>query len=80
MDDPELLWTGILSRDPGRIHETWELLNADEKASVHAHLVAMATETGWTAPQRVSAQFALDALEQRNDPPSSSDPPSPELI
>lgn len=62
MLDPEQLWSGILSRDPERIRETWDLLDQEEKSAVHAHLTAMTTETDWTEPQRISAQAALDAL------------------
>lgn len=68
MIDPETLWAGILSRDTRLIRETWEQLNADEQRVVYNHLAKMATESGWTEPQRISAQSALDALRDHIDP------------
>lgn len=62
MDPLETLWANILSRDPQRIHEIWQTLDAEEQDAVYAHLTRMATEEGWTEPQRISAQTALDAL------------------
>jgi hypothetical protein len=63
MDNPELFWTAMLSRDPARIRAAWESLDRAEQAAVRAHLQRMATEAGWTEPQRLSAQKALDALD-----------------
>ncbi len=62
MTDPETIWVGILSRRPDTTRETWHTLNAEEQAAVHAHLQRMATEEGWTEPQRISARAALEAL------------------
>ncbi|MBN2303000.1 MAG: hypothetical protein JXQ72_00895 [Anaerolineae bacterium] len=63
MDDIETLWANILSRDADRIRATWDALNAEEKTAVRAHLTRMVTEPDWSEPQRISAQAALDALE-----------------
>jgi hypothetical protein len=63
MNDPELFWANILSRDPVTIRAAWSDLNVDEQSTVYAHLQRMATEKGWSEPQRISAQAALDTLE-----------------
>ncbi len=62
MDPLETLWATILSRDPQRIYEIWQTLDVEEQGAIYAHLTRMATEEGWTEPQRISAQTALDAL------------------
>jgi hypothetical protein len=49
-------------------------LNPAEQAAVHAHLTRMATEAGWSEPQRASAQAALDALAGQTD---ADDPTQP---
>lgn len=70
MDDLEVFWTNMLSRDIEKIHTAWENLEADEKNAVYAHLTRMVTEDDWAEPQRFSAQAALDALRDLNDPPA----------
>lgn len=67
MTDPEMIWAGILSRNPDKIRETWHTLNAEEQAAVHTHLQRMATEEDWTEPQRISARTALEALSDLVD-------------
>lgn len=67
--DPETLWANILSRDPDTIRTAWEDLDADEQTAVRAHLERMATEDGWTEPQRISAQAALDTLADLTNNP-----------
>jgi ParB-like chromosome segregation protein Spo0J len=62
MDDLDAFWEGMLSEDPAQIRAAWERLNNDERAAVLAHLVTMATEEGWSEPQRQAAQAALDVL------------------
>ncbi|NDJ76559.1 MAG: hypothetical protein GYB65_09905 [Chloroflexi bacterium] len=63
MMDLEALWAGLLSRDSDTVLETWHALNSEEQAAVYAHLKRMTTEDGWSEPQRISAQAALDALD-----------------
>ena len=63
MDELERFWGNMLSRDPARIRETWDTLQDDEKQAVRTHLQRMTTENGWTEPQRLSAQTALQALD-----------------
>jgi len=60
--DPETIWANILSRDARRILAAWDGLTPDEQIAVKAHLTRMASETGWSKPQRISAQTALDVL------------------
>jgi hypothetical protein len=68
VDDLEVFWSNILSRDAERIRAAWEKLADDEKTTVYNHLTRMITEDDWTEPQRISAQAALDALKDLNDP------------
>lgn len=58
----DIFWENMLSRDPERVREAWGTLTLEERTAIHAHLVRMSTEEGWTEPQRISAQAALDAL------------------
>jgi hypothetical protein len=60
--NPEIIWESLLSRNPERIREMWGKLNQEEQNAVYAHLQRMVSEEGWTDPQRISAQAALDAL------------------
>lgn len=62
MDDLDSLWAHLLSQDPAQIRAAWERLNSDERAAILAHLVTMATDEGWSEPQRRAAQAALDVL------------------
>jgi hypothetical protein len=73
MDELEILWGGLLSRDPAKVRATWGTLSAEEQEAVRAHLVRMATEEGWTRPQRVSAQAALNALRNWPEPDQTED-------
>jgi aminodeoxyfutalosine deaminase len=61
-DDPDTFWANMLSRESGQILAAWRELTSAERAAVHAHLTLMASEDGWSEPQRASAQAALDAL------------------
>jgi hypothetical protein len=62
MDDLEAFWGQLLSEDPAQIRAAWARLASDERAAILAHLVTMATEDGWSEPQRLAAQAALDVL------------------
>jgi hypothetical protein len=62
MDDLEAFWGQLLSEDPAQIRTAWASLNSEERAAVLAHLVTMATEEGWSEPQRLAAQAALEVL------------------
>jgi hypothetical protein len=62
MDDLDSFWEHLLSEDPDEIQEAWARLNSYERAAVLAHLVTMATDEGWSEPQRRAAQAALDVL------------------
>jgi len=67
MGDLELLWNGLLSRKREQILAAWQTLTTEEQRAVVAHLQRMVTEVGWTEPQRISAQAALDVLEDGNE-------------
>jgi len=58
----DIFWENMLSRDPERVREAWGTLTVEERLAIHAHLVRMSTEEGWTEPQRISARAALEAL------------------
>lgn len=62
MDDLELFWNNLLSRQDELVLLAWETLERDEQRAIYAHLVRMTTEEGWTAPQRLSAEIALQVL------------------
>lgn len=62
MHDPEFLWATILSRDAEQVRAAWDTLDTREQETVYAHLERMAHEPGWTEPQRVSAEAALEVL------------------
>ena len=55
-------WQEILSRDPERVNAAWQELTPEERIALMAHLQRMATEPGWTDPQRLSAKSALQAV------------------
>jgi hypothetical protein len=59
----EELWEHLLSRKAERVKQAFSALTKDEQESVLAHLKCMSEEPGWHANQRISAQFALDAVK-----------------
>ncbi len=65
--DPEHLWEFMLSRQADQIRAAFTSLTPEEQAAVLAHLTRMAQESGWHPEQRLSAQVALQTLDQ-NDP------------
>jgi hypothetical protein len=69
MDSLDQFWAKILSGDPAQIRPIWETLAADERAGIRQHLVGMATELGWHASQRDSAEAALRAIDSLEPTP-----------
>lgn len=67
MDDLELIWNDILSRDPTRIRLRWQTFSPEEQAAIRAHLTRMVSEDGWTDGQRKSAEVALQTLDAPPD-------------
>lgn len=66
MNEPELeaFWAEVLSRNKKRTRAAFRSLKSrEERDALIAHLNRMATEEGWAEPQRVSALYALDALQ-----------------
>lgn len=62
MDDLELLWERILSRDSSQIRAAYTTLSPPERAAVMSHLQRMVTKPGWHIEQSTSARFALQTL------------------
>ncbi len=60
----EVMWAGILSRNTPLILAIWKALNQEDQHNIWRHLRRMAHEEGWAEQQRVSAQYALDALHE----------------
>jgi hypothetical protein len=63
MDSPEQFWEQLLSRQPDQVVAAYARLALDEQAYVLRHLEQMAAEPGWHPEQRLSAQAALEAIE-----------------
>ena len=63
----EEFWSDMLSEEPLRIIAAWLTLDAESQISVRAHLQDIATEDGWAASQRESAQTALSVLDAPTD-------------
>jgi hypothetical protein len=56
------LWDNLLSRQPDLIWIAYASLDAPEQKSVLAHLLRMASDSGWLPEQRDSAKVAVKAL------------------
>lgn len=72
-DDVETLWKALLSQTLEQIQSAWEALNGEERIAIYIHLKRMASEEGWTGPQRLSAQAALDVLGDLADQAAGDD-------
>lgn len=59
----EDLWDALLSRQPEQVRLAFRSLEPDLQRSVLAHLQRMTSEPGWHPEQRLSAQSALEALQ-----------------
>ena len=60
----EKFWGELLSRDAARALAAFKTLkDPKEREAIVSHLQAMASEAGWTEPQRISAKHALDAIQ-----------------
>ncbi len=62
--NPEELWSRLLSRQAGLIEAAFVSLTAEQKAAVLTHLTRMTEESGWHAEQRLSAKAALKVLSK----------------
>lgn len=65
-DPLEILWDGLLSRDPKRILATYSGLDPESQQVVIEHLLRMTREDGWHPEQIQSAQTALDTLNSEH--------------
>ena len=59
----ELLWDGLLSREPQKIKSIFRDLNQSERSIVIEHLNRMTTEDGWHPEQKSSAQISLQTIK-----------------
>ena len=60
----EQAWDDLLSHDPQKISLRFNSLDQDSRETVHRHLQTMVSESGWHPEQVLSAQAALDAINQ----------------
>jgi hypothetical protein len=63
IDPVEEFWENLLSRQPDRVRQAFNSLDAEAQQSVLAHLKRMVSEDGWHPEQVKSAQAALDAIK-----------------
>lgn len=63
LDPLEIIWDGLLSREPDLIRTTYAALDPGSQREALGHLRKMATEPDWHPEQRISALAALAALE-----------------
>lgn len=63
MEDKELFWEYLLSRDPEKVKTAWRMLPADYRKDIRGHLVSMVTELDWHPEQVKSAEAALNVID-----------------
>lgn len=63
MEDKELFWEHLLSRDPEKVKTAWRMLPVEYHKDVRDHLVSMVTELDWHPEQVKSAEAALDVID-----------------
>ena len=68
----EDFWGDLLSEEPARIIAAWELLDAESREAIHAHLQRMVSEDGWANVQRDAARAALNAIDSNKKPSSGA--------
>ncbi len=62
IDPLEKLWDRLLSQDPASIKAAFQELDSKDQKAVLRHLNRMATEPGWLAVQKASADYAIQVL------------------
>jgi hypothetical protein len=62
MNEVEIVWEALLSRDEAQIRPAYLALDAETRGAVGAHLRVMTGEEGWHPEQVISAQAALDVI------------------
>jgi hypothetical protein len=62
MNNIEIVWEALLSRDEALIRPAYLALDAETRRAVGAHLRIMTGEDGWHPEQVISAQAALDVI------------------
>lgn len=66
-NDPEELWSRLLSGDPTLIRAAWSKLDEEERGIIRRHLQTMSREEGWHTGQRRAALTALRCLEENRE-------------
>jgi len=61
-DPLEMIWDGLLSREPEQIRKTYVALTRASQRSILKHLQQMAAGSGWLPVQQQPAKYALDTL------------------
>ena len=62
MNEVEIVWEALLSRDEAQIRPAYLALDAQTRRAVGAHLRVMTSEDGWHPEQVISARAALDVI------------------
>ncbi len=65
-------WEEILSRQTKRIRACYLGLETEEREAVLAHLQRMTSEPDWHPAQEESAQIALQAIRELDQPPGEN--------
>ena len=63
MEDKELFWENLLSRDPEKVKVAWRMLPEEYRKDVRGHLVSIVTELDWHPEQVKSAEAALNVID-----------------
>ena len=62
MNEVEIVWEALLSRDVAQIRPAYLALDAQTRRAVGSHLRVMTSEDGWHPEQVISARAALDVI------------------
>jgi hypothetical protein len=63
MDEPEQLWSDLLSANPDRIKTRWQSLSTDETQAVKAHLTNIVNDPDYSDVQKEAARTAMNVIE-----------------
>ena len=63
MENKELFWENLLSRETDKITAAWKMLPVEYHKDIRDHLVSMVTELDWQSEQVKSAEAALDVID-----------------
>jgi hypothetical protein len=63
VENKELFWENLLSREPEKITIAWRMLPLEFRKDIREHLVSMVTELDWQPEQVKSAEAALNVID-----------------